>query len=104
MSDVTTKAKRRNKCWPVALKRGIVAALLAPGGSVSVIVRQYDINANQVFSWRRRYRAVEQPSPPAPVLVPVAIEIEIAGDYRFRVGASFDSRALKRVLDVLRKR
>ena len=32
------------------------------------------------------------------------IEIEVAGDYRVRVGSSFDGRALKRVLDVLRKR
>jgi len=33
-----------------------------------------------------------------------AIEIEVAGDCRIRVGADFDARALKRVLDVLRKR
>jgi hypothetical protein len=33
-----------------------------------------------------------------------AIEIEVAGDCRVRVGADFDTRALKRVLDVLRKR
>jgi transposase-like protein len=23
---------------------------------VSMVVRQYDVNANQVFSWRKRYR------------------------------------------------
>jgi hypothetical protein len=32
------------------------------------------------------------------------IEIELADDCRVRVGADFDARALKRVLDVLRKR
>jgi hypothetical protein len=32
------------------------------------------------------------------------IEIEVDGDCRIRVGSSFDGRALKRVLDVLRKR
>jgi hypothetical protein len=32
------------------------------------------------------------------------IEIEVGGDCRVRVGSSFDGRALKRVLDVLRKR
>ena len=36
--------------------------------------------------------------------VRAAIEIEVGGDYRVRVGSSFDGRALKRVLDVLRKR
>ena len=56
----------------------------------------------------------------APALVPVmitpepdnkalpavseTIEIEVGGDCRVRVGSSFDGRALKRVLDVLRKR
>ena len=32
------------------------------------------------------------------------IEIEVCGDCRVRVGSSFDARALRRVLDVLRKR
>ena len=127
MSDVDTSAKRRNKRWPEALKREIVAASMAPGASVSVVARQYDVNANQVFSWRRRQRAAEQLPAPAlstPGLVPVTItaaldeevalapapatsetiEIEVAGDYRVRVGSGFDGRALKRVLDVLRKR
>ncbi len=133
MSDVDTSGKRRrNKRWPEALKREIVAATYLPGASVSVVARQYDVNANQVFGWRRRLRNPDQQpaslSPPAtPALVPVTItsepegdvaappapavptasdriEIELADDYRVRVGSDFDSRALKRVLDVLRKR
>jgi hypothetical protein len=32
------------------------------------------------------------------------IEIEVSGDVRIRVGSDFEARALKRVLDVLRKR
>ncbi len=54
MSDVDTSEKRRNKRWPEALKREIVAATFEPGASVSVVARQYDVNANQVFMWRRR--------------------------------------------------
>jgi transposase len=124
----TSGERRRNKRWPEALKREIVAATLQPGASVSVVARQYDVNANQVFSWRRRYgESGKPPAPPSPPsgLVPVliapdpgnvvgatsttpstaeTIEIEVAGDCRVRVGASFDARALKRVLDVLRKR
>ncbi len=123
----TSRERRRNKRWPEALKREIVAATLVPGASVSVVARQYDVNANQVFSWRRRYWKAGA-SPPtssmAPGLVSVTIapesgneavvpspaaafdtiEIEVGGDCRIRVGASFDARALKRVLDVLRKR
>ena len=131
--DVSTKAimdtsreRRRNKRWPEALKREIVTATLAPGASVSIVARQYDVNANQVFSWRRRYRDAGEPSPTsssAPGLVPVpitrvpdetaasvataaaeTIEIEVSGLYRVRVGSSFDIRALRRVLDSLKNR
>jgi transposase-like protein len=38
--------------WPEAMKRGIVTASVVPGASVSVVARQYDVNANQVFTWR----------------------------------------------------
>ena len=120
-----TSGDRRRKQWPEALKREIVAATFAPGASVSVVARQYDVNANQVFSWRRRFPAPSQsPSSSTPRLVPVTIrteleseaiapptssvaetiEIEVCGTYRGRVGSSFDARALGRILDVLRRR
>ena len=121
---MTATGRRRNRSWPEALKREIVAASLAPGASVSVVARRYDVNANQVFSWRKRYRDV----PPAaavkaaPRLVPVmvtperdaaaakppstaveTIEIDL-GSYRVRVGSAVDAQALRRVLDVLERR
>ncbi len=120
-----TNGERRRKQWPEALKREIVAATFVPGASVSVVARQYDVNANQVFSWRRRFPAPSQaPSSSTPRLVPVTIrtepeseataplaspvaetiEIEVCGTYRVRVGSSFDARALGRILDVLRRR
>ena len=127
----TNGERRTNKRWPETLKREIVAATFVPGASVSVVARHYDVNANQVFSWRRRYSDAGELSPsssssaPAtPGLVPVTIapepeamaatppvpgasetiEIEAFGVYRIRVGSGFDCRALKHVLDVLRKR
>ena len=127
-ADMDTRdAKRRHKRWPEALKREIVAATSEPGASVSMVARRYDVNANQVFSWRRRYREASEPSPaslPTPRLLPVTIapapedepaapstlaasdtiEIEVSGTYRVRVGSGFDPRSLKRVLDVLRRR
>lgn len=42
--------------WPLELKRRIVEESLAPGASVSLVARAYGVNANQVFSWRRRYQ------------------------------------------------
>jgi transposase len=39
--------------WPEALKRQIVAETLEPGSSVSIVARRHDVNANQLFKWRR---------------------------------------------------
>ncbi len=122
----TSRERRRNKRWPEALKREIVAATLVPGASVSVVARQHNVNATQVFSWRRRYGEASEllgRPPSTSGLLPVTItpepenvgatspatstsetiEIEVGGDCRVRVGSGFDGRALKRVLDVLRK-
>jgi transposase len=122
--DAGAIKRRRHRSWPEALKREIVAASFAPGSSVSVVARQYDVNANQVFSWRKRYRdAPAVPSDPsASRLMPVVItaeqdgvaappstvaekiEIDVAGKYRICVGSGFDRQALRRVLDVLERR
>jgi transposase len=120
---ITGTGRRRNRSWPEALKREIVAASFAPGASVSTVARHYDVNANQVFSWRKRYR--DEPRAPAvrsaPQLIPVVvtaeqdavtqpssvaetIEIDLAGKYRVRVSSGVDAQALRRVLDVLERR
>jgi transposase len=118
--------RRRHRSWPEALKREIVAASYAPGSSVSMVARHYDVNANQVFSWRKLYRddpgaaavlsvpqlipvmvTAEQNAvvtPPSPSPIVEAIEIELAGKYRIRVSSGVDARALRRVLDVLERR
>src|ERR1700732_1340448 len=98
----TNKERRRQRTWPESLKREIVAATLTPGSSVSLVARRYDVNANQVFAWRRRYRAgsaeptalqlmpvtvtPDRPIAPAPARANELIEIELAGGYRGRVG------------------
>ena len=121
---ITATGRRRNRSWPEALKREIVVASFAPGSSVSMVARHYDVNTNQVFSWRRLYR--DDPRAPAvpsaPQLIPVVvtaeqdavttqastvaatIEIDLAGKYRVRVGNGVDTQALRRVLDVLERR
>ncbi|SDR49864.1 Transposase [Rhizobiales bacterium GAS113] len=48
---------RQRRRWSESLKRQIVAESLAPAASVSVVARRHDINANQLFTWRRRYGA-----------------------------------------------
>ena len=122
--DTSSTRRRRHRSWPEALKREIVAASCEPGSSVSAVARRYDVNANQVFGWRKLYRDGElaPADPSGPVLVPVTvtapqggdaspvprtgdtIEIELAGRYRIRVGIGVDGKALRRVLDVLERR
>ena len=116
----SVRSGRRRRSWPEAIKREIVAASLAPGGSVSVVARQYDVNANQVFAWRKLYGAVAE-APRGPRLVPVTvtpdppgvpslppsggmIEIALPGGYCVRVGCGVTASALRRVLDALERR
>src|SRR5258707_12991901 len=74
----TNGTGRRNRSWPEPLKREIVAASYAPGSSVSKVARHYDVNANQVFGWRKRYRDDPRASaiPVAPRLIPGVVTPE----------------------------
>jgi transposase len=47
-------ARRRHRT--VEEKRRIVQESLKPGASVAVVARRFDVNANQVFTWRRQYK------------------------------------------------
>jgi transposase len=49
---------RGGRRWRTAEeKRRIVEETLEPGASVAAVARRHRINANQVFQWRRQYRA-----------------------------------------------
>ena len=77
-----------------------------------MVARAYDVNANQVFAWRKRFAEAEA----GPSLVPVTItpepvragddRIEIISPRGFRVviQSDFDAVTLRRVLDVLDER
>ena len=115
-----TNKRRPYRAWPESLKREIVAATLLPGSSVSRVARRYDVNANQVFAWRRRYRDVasepaelrllpvtvapDYPRGTAPAGASELIEIVLAGGYRLRVGEGVQAATLRLVLDVLERR
>jgi len=62
-------AKRRS--WPEALKRQIVAETEEAGASVSVVARRHDVNANQVFKWRRELLPNEQREEDSGLLPPM---------------------------------
>src|SRR5271157_128668 len=115
-----TGERVRRKVWSDELKREIVAAASAPGASVSVVARRYDVNANLVFTWRRLYDKSPAVSP-TPQLVPVmvtpdqavvmparpafdGIEIDLPVGYRVRCGRGVKPRDLRLVLDALERR
>ncbi len=68
---------RRRRSWTGDEKRRIVEESLAAGASIAEVARRHDLNANQLFAWRRQLGV--QPIAPhelTPIL-PVTIEPEI---------------------------
>lgn len=53
--EVFTGPERRRD-WPDERKIEIVAKSLAPGVNISEIARQHEINPQQLFGWRKRFR------------------------------------------------
>jgi transposase len=110
----------RRRQWSKALKRRIVAETLEPGGSVSIVARRHDVNANQVFKWRREMApgqpaTVEQSVALLPVeIVPEAteprprarrsgtIEITFTGGARVCVRGEVSPQTLRQVIELLR--
>ena len=125
---------RRRRRWSEAQKRQIVAETHEPGVSVPMVAQRYNLNANQVFRWRRLFRVPERATGTGR-LVPVVvgarpghdlgsatmhppsedavvdsspatgrIEIVLPGDRRVIVDRSVDGPALARVIAVLERR
>jgi len=47
---------RKHRWRTKAERRAIVEETLVPGASVSRVARRHDVNANQVFHWRKLYQ------------------------------------------------
>jgi transposase len=68
---LTPKRQRRT----AEEKRRIVEATLVEGASVARVARAHGVNANQVFQWRRLYRAGRLGGNPGAIkLLPVTVE------------------------------
>ena len=121
LSAPTTSAEPRpRRRWPVAEKRRIVLESLEAGASVPVVARRHDVNANQVFAWRKLYWdgllgggglvpvAVVADGPvtsaPSPPIGAGRMSIELGCGARVVVDAGVDSSALSRVLIALAAR
>jgi transposase len=115
---------RRRRFWSSDEKRRMIAESFAPGASVSKVAQRYGVNANLLFTWRRRdarsaasggtqplelvpVRVADERSPAAPVAAPGPIgrmEIVLAAGERILVGADVDAAALARVVKALSRR
>jgi transposase len=123
---------RRRRSWSQEAKRQIVAETFEPGASVSIVARRHDVNANQVFSWRRQLG--DEPRSFVPVVVtaePVScrvpssteesgalpdhgaaasavmtgrMEIVLSGGGRIVVDKTVNTAALARVIEALGRR
>ena len=108
----------RRRRWSEAERLRIVAVSYQPGVSVSLLARRHDMNANLLFTWRRRYgkRAagagsgglvpvvVEPAGPPAAESAPGSgpaagrVEIALSDGSRAIVDREVHGSALARVL------
>lgn len=71
-----TKHQRRT----IQERRAIVEETLLPGASVSRVARRHDVNANQVFYWRKLYREGRLGSRTDTQLVPVKVANDRSGE------------------------
>ncbi len=121
---VDTKQSRpaRRREWPEELKRQMVTETLEAGSSVSLVARRHDVNANQLFKWRREMLLNESPAvaeggPMVPIeIVPEPerrprrrrveragfIEIEFGCGARVCIRGEVAPRTLRQVIELLR--
>jgi transposase len=112
------RAGRKRRSWSVAEKRRIVDESLVGGASIAEVARRHDLNANQLFTWRRRFGVVPQDQDPKevapilPVLIvtdtaasghgkPGQMEIVLTGGERILVWGDVETAALARVLKAM---
>ena len=123
--EVDTKQSRRSRRnWSEAYKRQGVAETLEPGASVSMVARRHDVNANQLFKWRRELLPQETGAAiETGQMVPVTIqpepeperrsrrrrteragfiEIELGSGARVVVRGEVPSRTRRQVIELLR--
>lgn len=120
-SAIGAKGGRRRRSWSEDEKRRIVAESFEQGASIAEVARRYDLNANLLFTWRRRVDAKAaggvELAPMLPVMIsagaapaPISsgasgrMEIVLPDGGRIIVGADVDATALMRVLKALARR
>jgi transposase len=113
-----TPGRRRRRSWTREEKRRIVEESLEDGASIAEVARRHELNANLLFTWRRKLgvERSEQNTPMGIVPVTIAPELAAAGYCRDAAGqmeivlsegdriivwADVETAALTRVLKAL---
>jgi len=120
-NDDIAPGARRRRSWTRDEKRRIVDESLEDGASIAEVARRHELNANLLFTWRRKM-GVEPSEQPGPMeIVPVTIARGLAADEhgpdavgqmeivlsegdRILVWADVETAALSRVLKALSRR
>jgi transposase len=68
--------KKRQRRRSIKERRDIVEETLVPGASVARVARRHEVNANQVFYWRKLYREGRLGINIATPLLPVKVKTE----------------------------
>jgi transposase len=113
--------ERRRRSWTRDEKRRIVEESLQDGASIAEVARRHELNANLLFTWRRKMGVEssvrKDPMPILPVTIARGLaterdcqgaagqmEIVLAEGGRIIVWADVETAALTRVLKALSRR
>jgi transposase len=127
---VVEGASERRRYWSSEEKRRIVEQTLSSGLSVASLARQHGMNANQLFYWRKLYRAgqlgsdersaetsvqllpvtVDSDEPPeveaaqsGSAAPSITISIEIPGRALVSLEGAVDAKMIRTILESLRR-
>ena len=79
--QASSKAVSKRRYRSALKRRQIVEETLQPGASVAMIARAHEVNANQVFCWRKLYRQGQLDARMnSAELVPVRVSDSVPGD------------------------
>jgi transposase len=119
-NDDPAALRRQRRSWALEEKRRIVDESLEDGASIAEVARRYDLNANQLFTWRRQFgvepTALQELAPILPVTITPdttaadsdlrstgQMEIVLAEGDRIIVWSDVETAALSRVVKALRR-
>jgi transposase len=112
---------RKRRSWTRDEKRRIVEESLEQGASIAEVARRHELNANLLFTWRRKIGVESSEQNGSMEIVPVTItpesaaerhcsgavgqmEIVLAEGERIIVWSDVETTALSRVLEALARR